>query len=250
MKFSVITPNFNGAKYIEGCIKSVLSQNVDFEHIIIDSCSTDLSLEIIKRYPHLKVISENDDGMYDAINKGLLLAEGEFLSYLNVDDRYVDGALEKVEQKFNKHKNVDYVFGDCRLIDFSGNSIYIYKVPPLPKSLLPQITVIPWAQPSIIYKREVFADIGFFNIKYILASDYHFMKRVILSKFLGLRINTVLSEFMKRNDSLSSQYAIQMQNEVFKIKDELKLPRSYFLDFFYNSYRKIYNFHTFFKKVR
>ena len=71
MKFSIITPNHNGANYIEACIKSVLSQNVDFEHIIIDDCSTDSSLEILKKYPHLRIISENDNGMYDAINKGL-----------------------------------------------------------------------------------------------------------------------------------------------------------------------------------
>ena len=69
MKFSIITPNHNGAEYIEGCIKSVLSQNVDFEHIIIDDISTDSSLEILKKYPPLNIISESDNGMYEAINK-------------------------------------------------------------------------------------------------------------------------------------------------------------------------------------
>tara|TARA_B100000795_G_C22752248_1_gene419946 strand:- start:628 stop:1380 length:753 start_codon:yes stop_codon:yes gene_type:complete len=249
MKFSIITPNHNGAQYIEACIKSVLSQNVDFEHIIIDDVSTDSSLEILKKYPHLKIISESDNGMYEAINKGLLISKGDFISYLNIDDRYADGALARVASEFDNDENLDYVYGDCRLIDNFNKKLYVYKVPVIYKSLLAKISVIPWAQPSIIYKRNVFDEIGTFNVNYLLASDYHFMKRVVLSKLNGLRVNKVISEFMKRSDSLSSKYLDQMNGEVLEIKNELHLPNHYFLDVFFNLYRKIYNFHTFFKKI-
>jgi|TARA_B110000261_G_scaffold158659_1_gene195291 glycosyltransferase involved in cell wall biosynthesis len=250
MKFSIITPNYNGAEYIEECIKSVLRQNVDFEHIIIDGSSTDSSLEILNRYHHLKIISENDNGMYDAINKGLLVARGEFISYLNVDDRYSNGALKSVEYEFNNNSNLDYVYGDCQLINQLEAKLYVYRVPPICQSLLTQITVIPWAQPSVIYKRKVFDEIGNFNINYLLASDYHFMKRVILSRFNGFGIKKVIAEFMKRNDSLSSKYLDQMNVEVLKIKIELQLPNHYLLDLFFNIYRKFYNFQTFLKKGR
>ena len=248
MKFTIITPNFNGSEYIEDCIRSVSRQNVVFEHIIIDGSSTDSSLDILKKYPHLIVVSEDDNGMYDAINKGLIIAKGEFISYLNVDDRYAEGALLRVENEFENDINLDYVYGDCRLINHLGDKLYIYRVPAISKSILSRITVIPWAQPSVIYKKKVFDKIGNFDINYLLASDYHFMKRVILSELTGLRVTKVLSEFMKRNDSLSSKYLDQMNVEVLKIKNELQLPNHYLLDLFFNIYRKFYNFQTFFKK--
>ena len=91
--------------------------------------------------------------------------------------------------EFNNDKNIDYVYGDCRLIDHLENKLYVYRVPPIFKSLLAKITVIPWAQPSVFYKRKVFDEIGNFDINYSLASDYHFMKRVLLSKFNGLKVN-------------------------------------------------------------
>ena len=248
MKFSIITPNYNGAEYIEECIKSVLRQNVDFEHIIIDGISTDSSLKILTSYSHLKIISEKDHGMYDAINKGLSISEGDFISYLNSDDRYPEGALSRVLYEFNNDKNLDYVYGDCRLIDHLENELYVYRVPPLFKSLLTKITVIPWAQPSVFYKRKVFDDIGNFDINYLLASDYHFMKRILLSKFNAHKVNKVLSHFMKRDEALSSKYTFEMHSEVMQIKNDLGIVNRPVLDFFFNSYRKIYNFHTFFKK--
>ncbi|SVD65607.1 uncharacterized protein METZ01_LOCUS418461, partial [marine metagenome] len=109
MTFTIITPNYNGAEYIEECIKSVLRQNVDFEHIIIDGISTDSSLEILTSYSHLKIISEKDHGMYDAINKGLSISKGDFISYLNSDDRYPEGSLSRVLYEFNNDNNLDYV---------------------------------------------------------------------------------------------------------------------------------------------
>ena len=247
MKFSIITPNYNGANYLEGCIKSVLSQNVDFEHIIVDAESTDSSLDILKTYPHLKVISEHDNGMYDAINKGIAISQGDFISYLNSDDRYPDGTLSEVLNIFNNDITVDYVYGDCRLIDHLEKELYVYRVPPIFVKLLNKITVIPWAQPSTFYKKRVFQELGCFDIQYSLAADYHFMKRVLLSKFNGRKVNKILSDFMKRDEALSSTYSFEMQSEVVQIKNDLGIVNRPVLDFFFNSYRKIYNFHTFLK---
>ena len=91
-------------------------------------------------------------------------------------------------------------------------------------------------------------DIGNFDINYLLASDYHFMKRILLSKFNGHKVNKVLSHFMKRDEALSSKYSFEMHSEVIQIKNDLGIVDRPVLDFFFNSYRKIYNFHTFFKK--
>ena len=249
MKISIVTPNYNGANYLEGCIKSVLSQNVDFEHIIVDSESKDASLDILKKYPHLKVICEKDKGMYDAINKGIALSQGDIISYLNCDDRYPDGTLSDVLDIFNNDITVDYVYGDCRFIDHLEKELYVYRVPPIFNSILVKLTVIPWAQPSTFYRKHVFHELGCFDIQYRLAADYHFMKKVLISKFNGYKSNKVLSNFMKRDNALGSVSSFEMHSEGIQIRKELGITDRLVLDFFFNSYRKIYNFHTLFKKI-
>jgi glycosyltransferase involved in cell wall biosynthesis len=243
MKFTIITPNYNGGKYLENCIKSVLNQKVDFEHIIVDCESTDTSHKILNKYPHLKIISEKDDGMYDAINKGISIANGDVITYLNSDDRFPLGSLTKVNELFSNQK-LDYVYGDCKLIDYLENEIYIYKVPPISRRILKKITVVPWAQPSIFYRKYIFDYLGKFNINYSLASDYEFMKKVILSDFNGYRSKYVLSEFMVRQDALSYKYSKKMKSEGIEIKKNLGIKNRPLLDFFFNMYRKLYNFHS------
>ena len=91
---------------------------------------------------------------------------------------------------------------------------------------------------------------GVFSSKYSLASDYHFMKKVILSKFKGRKVKIVLSSFMKRDDALSVKNSDDMIDEVNMIKTELGHKNKPFVDFCFNLYRKAYNFHTFFKKTK
>lgn len=249
MKISIITPNFNGGLYIENCIKSVLSQGVNFEHIIVDSKSTDSSTKIFEKYPHLKIISEKDKGMYYAINSGIKICDGEIITYLNSDDRYPVDSLKKVMSVF-KDNLVDYVYGNCRLIDRFENEICVYRVPPISRNLLKKISVVPWAQPSMFFRRSVFNSLGIFNTKYLLASDYHFMKKVIHSNLRGVGLRNILSEFMVREDALSIKYTDEMKIEGIQVKNDLEISDKPVIDFFFNIYRKLFNFHTFFKKIK
>lgn len=115
-KISIVTPSFNSDKYIEDCIQSVLNQNYpNFEHIIIDGGSTDGTIEILKKYPHLKWISEPDEGQSDAINKGIKLASGDILGWQNSDDYYLPSVFNKVYRVFDER--IDIVFGDCIFVD-------------------------------------------------------------------------------------------------------------------------------------
>ena len=110
-KVSIITPSYNRAGMIETAIQSVLSQNYpEVEHIIMDGGSTDGTLEVLKKYPHLRVVSEPDQGMYDALNKGLNLAHGEIIGFLNTDDFYAPGVFAKIALQFSE-KTVDAVAG-------------------------------------------------------------------------------------------------------------------------------------------
>lgn len=97
-KISIVTPVYNCEEYIERCILSIKNQNYDnYEHIIVDGNSTDRTMEIIEKYVGtypVKVISEKDNGMYDAISKGFKMASGEILAWLNADDTYMPWAFQ------------------------------------------------------------------------------------------------------------------------------------------------------------
>lgn len=118
MEFSIITPSYNQGGFIEDCIQSVLAQkNHELEHIVIDAGSTDETLAILKKYPHLKWISEPDEGMSDGINKGFAKATGRWLMWLNCDDYLLPGALDKVRHFLERNSSADLVHGDCLFVD-------------------------------------------------------------------------------------------------------------------------------------
>jgi len=114
-KISILTPSFNQGKYIEENIQSVLNQNYpNFEHIIIDGGSTDNTVEILKKYPHLIWVSEKDEGQSDALNKGLAMSTGEIIGWINSDDYYEKNIFNEVAKEF-ENKEVQWVIGN--LID-------------------------------------------------------------------------------------------------------------------------------------
>ena len=105
-RISIVTPTFNSEEYLETCILSIRNQHYEnLEHIIVDGGSTDSTLEIIRKYEldyPLRWISEPDDGMYDAINKGFSMSSGDILAWLNSDDFYFPWTCEVVAGTFYK----------------------------------------------------------------------------------------------------------------------------------------------------
>jgi len=121
LKISVITPSFNQSKYIEQTIQSVLDQNYpNFEHIIIDGGSTDGTIEILKKYSHLKWVSEKDKGQSDALNKGFEKATGDIIAWINSDDWYEPNTFFSISKFFNENQYKNVVMGDCNLVDENG----------------------------------------------------------------------------------------------------------------------------------
>ena len=124
MKISIITPSFNQGKFIEDAILSVLGQNYpDVEHIVIDNCSGDNTQDVVKKYPHIKWISEPDKGQSDALNKGFRMATGDVIGWLNCDDLYAPDALSKVISAFENNSESQWLIGRCNMIDPAGNLI-------------------------------------------------------------------------------------------------------------------------------
>ena len=100
-RISVITPTRNMGHFLEPCILSNMAQFYpDLEHIVVDGASTDNSVEILRRYPHLRWVSEPDKGLSDGLNKGIRMATGDIIGWCNADDLYLPGTLIVVNESF------------------------------------------------------------------------------------------------------------------------------------------------------
>jgi glycosyltransferase involved in cell wall biosynthesis len=125
LKLSIVTPSFNSIHTVKETLESVAYQDYPHvEHVVIDAGSTDGTLEILKSYPSVHWISEPDEGLYHAMNKGIQMATGGAVGILNADDCYCPGILGKVAAAFVAHPNWDALFGDYIFVDANGQEIY------------------------------------------------------------------------------------------------------------------------------
>lgn len=132
MKFSIVTPVLNGMPDIRRCVGSVRNQRpVEVEHIVEDGCSTDGTVQWLSGQADVRVKSGPDQGMYDAINRGWLRADGDVLSWLNADEQYTPGALRRVEKELAEHPDADIIFGDCILVNSAGEAVATRREIPL-----------------------------------------------------------------------------------------------------------------------
>ena len=120
-RFSVVTPTRNSLTKLKCCVGSVRGQTgVEVEHLVHDACSTDGTVGWLSGQNDLDSVSENDSGMYDAINRGWSRASGDIVSWLNSDEQYLPGTLRAVECAFDQHPNVDMLFGDVIVVRPTG----------------------------------------------------------------------------------------------------------------------------------
>ena len=178
--FSIITVVYNNEKYLEETIKSVVNQKFrNFEYIIIDGGSSDKTLDIIKRYDSQidYWISEKDKGIYDAFNKGMSLAKGDFIGIVNSDDTYFDNALEIIAKYINKltNKEIDFIFGSVKK---HWGILYGYR---------PEKIYYSWGfysshSTGFFLRRSSAKKIGLYNINYKYHADYDYFYRMIVKK--------------------------------------------------------------------
>jgi glycosyltransferase involved in cell wall biosynthesis len=182
MKISVITVCYNSAAHIADTLKSVESQTwPDLEHVIIDGASKDGTMGIIRSHhqPWRRVTSEPDRGIYDAMNKGIGLAEGEVIGFINSDDFYArPDVLEKVAAAFNE-SDVDACFGDLRYVSADNiDSVVRYW---RSSAFSPGSFLHGWCppHPTFFVKKSILERFGAFDLSYKIASDIELMARLL-----------------------------------------------------------------------
>ncbi|MGQ7871160.1 glycosyltransferase family 2 protein [Sunxiuqinia sp. sy24] len=185
MNFSIITATYNSYPAIQDCIDSIAQQTLKPEHLIIDGQSKDETLTTMKNSSSVsQYISEPDKGIYDALNKGLRLAQGEIIGLLHSDDLLADATtLEKINQAFEE-TGADVVYGDLVYVDKEDTSkvIRYWKSQAFQPALLNR----GWmpAHPTVFAKREVYAKYGQFDLSFDIAADYDLMLRIFQDKTL------------------------------------------------------------------
>lgn len=183
MKISVVTVCYNSAATIEQCLQSIASQTwPDIEHIVIDGASSDGTLDIVKKYDNAQsvLVSEPDNGVYDAMNKGLAKATGGYVSFLNSDDLYSRPDAVELAAKKAIETDAECIMGDVQFFDgesqksinrfYSAKGFSLWWI---------KIGVMP-PHPGLFVKRSLLIDAGGFDESFKISADFDLVARILL----------------------------------------------------------------------
>jgi glycosyltransferase involved in cell wall biosynthesis len=192
LKVSIVTVSYNSRQTIEKTIKSIEQQTYDnIEYIVIDGGSNDGTLSVIRDHHKVidKWVTEEDDGIYDAMNKGIKMSSGNIIGILNSDDWYEKDTISTIVSNFGS--SVSLIHGAMKIWSKDGNVKGIYGK----KNDLPASFTSPFNHPTCFVSRQVYQDIGLFDTRYSTAADYDFLLRVLRSKYKTQYIDQVLTNF-------------------------------------------------------
>ena len=181
-RITIVTPCFNGARYIGEAIESLRRQAYpDLEHIVMDAGSTDGTLALLGGFPDVRIVSEPDEGAHDAMNKGVARAQGEVIGFLNTDDLYPDGLLLAVGQAFAEDPALDVAVGGSIVFedDERGRRVLVARRYTAEDGF--SLAELAFGAPGIngrFFRRRVFEQVGTFDNGYYIAADRHFLLRV------------------------------------------------------------------------
>lgn len=231
---SIITVVFNGETFIEETIRSVLGQTYDnIEYIILDGGSTDSTVDLIQKYDHAVDywVSEPDDGIYDAMNKGIRLASGEIIGILNADDIFYPNAVEAVVEQFLAVPNLFYTFGDVDRMNENG-IVFGRKCHVPEKELNLRIQrEMPIPHLSLFAGKKLYNEIGLFDCAFDVSADYDLVFRILESGLSGSRVDEVIGAFRTGGQSgglktYLEARSVQKKHGINVLKREWNLIRS------------------------
>lgn len=207
MKISIITVSYNSAKTIEETLKSVKNQTYsDIEYIVIDGASKDETISIIKNYQDIISywVSEPDKGLYDAINKGISKATGDYIGIINSDDTFYEtDTIEKIAKFLSKNSNLDAITGD--IVQHQNNKIIRkYSSSKWSPEKLKIGFMAP--HPSIFIKTHLFSKYGSYKSGYKIAADYELIIRFFLKHNIIYKYSDIITTSMAVGGASSSGY--------------------------------------------
>jgi glycosyltransferase involved in cell wall biosynthesis len=210
---TVITVVLNNEKYLEECILSLRQQNYDnYEHIIIDGGSKDKTLNVIKKYES-KIdywCSAKDNGIYDAFNKGMQLARGEYIGFLNSDDCYSPNTLEILNNYIQNNLDKDFIFGAVKK---HWGILHGYK----PYKIYWSWGFYSSHSTGFFIKMSAVKKVGFYNLKYKYSSDYDYFYRMIVKKKLkgiGTKKDEIFGTFRRGGYSSTIKFFDHFKEEI------------------------------------
>jgi len=242
-KISIITVTKNSESFLEECILSLDKQSYrNYEHIIIDGCSTDNTINLIKKHKNKIAywISEKDEGLYDAMNKGIKKCSGDIIGILNSDDIYYPQALSIVSEYFNLNKKLDFLFGSVNKYKL----LHGYN----PKKIKWSFGFYTSHSVGFFIKKKSQLKVGLYNLKYKYSSDYDLFYRMIVHfklKGMATKKEEILGKF--RSGGISSRLSyIKYLKENTKIRidngQNIIFVYLIFLARFLRNLRKVLNF--------
>lgn len=215
MKVSIITPCYNSAKTIRQTIESVLNQTYNnIEYIVVDGGSTDNTINIINEYiplfhGRLRYVSQKDNGIYDAMNKGIKMSHGQIIGIINSDDYYEIDAVESIVSKFDS-KKMQVIYGYMNIIRNNGTK----KVLIIPHTKLKERMI---NHSTCFVSRKIYQKYGLFNIHFKIAADYDLMLRLSKKKDVEfIQIPKILADF--REGGVSSSYKTQLEKKFIQVR--------------------------------
>ena len=222
LKVSVITPSFNQGRYIEDCIQSVQTQTYqNIQHIVIDNLSSDCTLEILKKYEtayNLIWIAEQDSGQAQAINKGLDIASGDIVCWLNTDDYFFDKTIiERIVRVFDENPSLGVIFGDGYMVDACGGIIrpFILKPERLNQASMRLADYV--FQPSCFWKRnDLRLDEGYHYV-----FDWLFFYQMFEKGFTHYYLHGFLSCYRMYGENKTSLDSYKRKLEIYQLEKDL-----------------------------
>lgn len=230
MKISLITATYNSAETLRDTMQSVLNQtfkNVDY--IIVDGGSKDGTMDIVKEFEplfegRLLWVSEPDKGIYDAMNKGVRMAQGDIVGILNSDDFFAsDKVLETVNNAFTKNPTIEGVYADVRYVDWkdTNKTVRMFSGKDFKREKLCWGKMPP--HPSFYVRRECYDKFGLYSLDYPICSDYDmFVKMIWEGNINTLYINDV---FVNMRSGGTSSNGIKVHKKI--IKERMKCVREH-----------------------
>ncbi|MFH1509272.1 MAG: glycosyltransferase family 2 protein [bacterium] len=218
LKISVVTTVFNAKDTIEQTIKSILQQNYsNIEYIIIDGGSKDGTLEIIEKYKNSidYFVSEGDKGIYDGMNKGISIANGEVIYFLNADDELYDKeVISNIVKEFEQEKDLAMIFGNVLIQDKKSQLNYLTNIKYYEKDVVRKVESM--NHQGVFIKTSVIKKLGMFDLSFKLAADTDLLYKVFIGKYPSKYTKKIVAKFTTGGFGANKKLAYDEEKRIIK----------------------------------